>query len=82
MVGGCDVADLNVTYNYAKWFDFRALDGRVARDVAPLLRGFVEKHGTQRDPDYWKPTPGNVGAACARLLGWAECYPDARFDVD
>ena len=81
-IGGSTDADLNVTYNYGKHFDFRdELHGKKAADVIPLLEAKVAELGTERDRDYWNPTPGNVGYTLALLLRWAQQYPDAVFDV-
>ena len=81
VLGGSDEAELNVTYNYAGLFGFRDLHARRASDTIPELREAVQRLGTERDADYWKPTLGNAGAACARLLVWAEQHPHASWSV-
>lgn len=88
VVGGTDLADLNITYNYAEYIwqalgdgGVKMLDGRRAGDVAPLLAAAVEALGTERDRDYWKPTRGNAGYALNILYEWAQQYPDAIFHV-
>ncbi len=82
VLGGTDEAELNVTYNYGKHFAFRdELHGKVAKDTIPILKAAVQRLGTVRDPDYWEPTPGNAGYACAILLRWAVQHPDAVWEV-
>lgn len=80
-IGGIGSAEVNVTYNYARYFDFRALNGKTGVETLPELSKAVEKLGTDRHPDYWEPTPGNAGAAVALLKGWAEQHPEAIWDV-
>lgn len=80
-LGGTTQADLNVTYNYAPLFDFKDLDGKTGAETADALQEAVMALGTIRDPDYWKPTPGNAGYACAILLRWARQHPDGIWEV-
>ncbi len=80
-VGGTTDAELNVTYNYGKHFKFRELDGHLANETMVFLGSAVGRLGTIRDSEYWKPTEGNVGAACATLLEWAKIHPGARWRV-
>ncbi len=80
-IGGSTEADLNVTYNYGRHFDFNALDGKKAADTIPVLEEAVQRLGTEQDADYWNPTPGNTGHACAILLAWARQHPDAVWRV-
>lgn len=95
-VGGTEVADLNITYNYAEvysLFDFniRDLDGKRAGDTIETMARIVSKTGTAQyqrsvgigswEPDYWAPTPGNAGHALNMLLGWARQHPDAVWHV-
>ena len=81
-VGGSDEADLNVTYNYCRHFDFRGeLHGRKAADTIPIMEKAVAELGTKRADDYWTATSGNAGAAVARLLAWARQHPDCMWEV-
>ncbi len=80
-IGGTDVADLNVTYNYAKHFDYRQLNGMKAEDSVPILQEAVDRLGTEQTNDYWAGTPGNAGYACNILLEWAKLHPSAIWDV-
>jgi hypothetical protein len=86
VMGGSTAPELNVTYNYSEvyqLFDFnlKDLDGRKAKTVTGTLERLVKVLGTKTYKDYWAPTPGNAGAALARLLTWAKQYPDATFEV-
>ena len=81
ILGGTDRADLNVTYNYYRHFDFRGLDGRTGADTLFELKAGVALLGVERDPDYWNPTEGNVVYTLEILRRWAEQYPDATWEV-
>lgn len=86
-VGGTTEAKLNITYNYGALlektlgFHFGELHGRQAQDMIKPLRKAVAILGIYPSDNYWEPTPGNAGIALARLLQWAEQYPNARFEV-
>lgn len=81
-LGGTNEPELNVTYNYAKHFDYRGeLHGKTAAESVPALEAAVAKLGTKRASDYWASTPGNAGYACNILLGWAKQHPDATWRV-
>lgn len=80
-LGGISSAVLNVTYNYEKHFDFKALHAQIASDTVEMLTELVAKYGTQRDPDYWKSTEGNVGYTLSILLTWAKQHPNAIWRV-
>lgn len=82
MLDGVPYAYLYVTYNYAPLFRFRDMDGKVAKDTVETLQSVVAENGTERDDDYWEPTPGNVGHAASILLAWAEQCPDATWSVE
>ena len=87
VLGGNDLAELNVTYNYSEVyslfnFSLRDLDGVVAKNYIPALTVLVAK--LKDEPyaaDYWAPTPGNAGHALSILLGWAKQHPDGIFKV-
>lgn len=80
-VGGVDLADLNVTYNYGKHFAFGGLHGCEARDTVAELRSATMKLGTVKADDYWEATEGNAGFAASILLAWAEQHPGAIWHV-
>ena len=89
-LGGEDQPRLNITYNYSPHYyayldadhGLRAMNGQHAGDWIQRLHTAVEALGTDRDGDYWKSTAGNAGAALARLLSWAEQYPDGIWEVE
>ncbi len=89
-VFGIDDAELNVTYNYGPFYaehidaeeGIRWLYGRTGRQVQERLEKAVAALGTERDSDYWQPTPGNAGYALAILLRWAKQHPTAVFGGD
>jgi hypothetical protein len=80
-LGGSEVAELNVTYNYGKLFSFGDLHGCIAKDTIPVLEGVVERCGATPSSDYWECTKGNVGRAALRLLTWAKLHPLATWEV-
>ena len=88
-IGGSDVCELNITYNYSPLYyreldkdnGLRALDKQVASATVTHLEAAVKALGTERDDDYWKATAGNAGAALARLLAWAKAYPEGIWRV-
>jgi hypothetical protein len=82
VVGGSTEADLNVTYNYGKLFDFKSLYGKTGEESIPLLEEAVKKYGTIQNEDYWEPTEGNVGFACSVLLAWAKQHPRGKWQVN
>ncbi len=90
IMGGTDVAELNVTYNYS-WFYHHFLDaehglkwlhGRKAADCIEKLEVAAKELTDKPYKDYWAPTPGNAGKALAILLDWAKLHPEAVFEVD
>jgi len=74
--GGQTEAELNVTYNYARHFDFRQLDGMKAVEAMPILKEAIDKLKDDMVDDYWKPTEGNVKRAVTTL------YEFARYSVE
>lgn len=81
-VGGSCEADLNVTYNYCKFFNFKGLHGKGAKKTIEELGVAVMALGTERDPDYWKATEGNAGYTVNILLGWAKQHPTGIWNVN
>lgn len=81
-VGGTNEAEINVTYNYSKHFDYRSLHNLRAEDTILKLKKAVQELSTIRDVDYWADTPGNAGYACSILLAWAKANPDAWWNVN
>jgi len=81
-VGGSTEADLNVTYNYARHFNFRGLHGRKASKTIKKMEIAVKQLGTKRSDDYWDPTEGNTGHTINILLSWAKQFPKYVWDVN
>ena len=78
---GSTEADISVTYNYSKYFDFSVLNGRKAKSTIKLLEQNIEKLGTIQDSNYWIATEGNVGHILNLLLQWAKKHPQAIWEV-
>jgi hypothetical protein len=88
-LGGSNEADLNVTYNYSEVtrlvsFHFRDnLHGKQAAWTIRELERVVRLLGDRPyEKDYWAPTPGNAGLACAVLLSWAVQHPEGIWRVE
>jgi hypothetical protein len=87
-LGGRADAEYNITYNYGALYrahlhpdGLRWLHGKRAAETVAALECAVATLGTERAGDYWAATPGNAGAALARLLAWARQHPDATWRV-
>ncbi len=88
-VGGWNTCELSITYDYSPHFyrelcrihGLRCLHGMQAEKTIPALERAVKALGTDRDVDYWNATPGNAGAALARLLEWAKAHPKGFWAV-
>ena len=90
-------AKLNMTYNYHKiMFDLGitayrhkddpkgiyVIEGKKASSIAKKLAEVIPKLKDEVDPDYWKPTEGNVKKALSNLLLMAVSVPpDAKCEV-
>lgn len=90
VLGGTDYAEINITYNYNRYFadtidpdlGIRWLYGKDAKNTIDRLESSVKELGVERDIDYWKPTPGNAGYALSILLEWAKQHPKAVWRGD
>lgn len=87
--GGTTEAWLNVTYNYSKLFrkvfgenGIRTIYGTTGADSIPILEKAIHILGDDTDPDYWKPTEGNVKQALCKLLALAKMRPDGVWSGD
>jgi hypothetical protein len=81
-LGGTTSAEINITYNYAKHFKFRSLDGKLGFEtVRPLAEAVIELKNDVDMEDYWNPTEGNVRRVCERLLQWAGLHPFAMWHI-
>src|SRR5262249_40187494 len=88
VLGGTPTAELNITYNYSKFFretlgedGLHELHHQKAGDMLTRLKQAVATLGTERDSDYWKATRGNAGYALSILAAWAQEHPAAVFEV-
>jgi hypothetical protein len=75
-MGGTREAWLNVTWNYGKHFRFGELDKKTAAEaIMVLVPAALRLNASDTDPDYWKPTEGNVRRAIENLLTLARSVP-------
>jgi hypothetical protein len=92
-LGGSTEADLNVTYNYGKEFDFKLLHKRNALETIPELEQIITRLSVfpaiaeiwrkkGGDKDYWAPTKRNVCVALMILLSWAKQHPNCSWHVN
>ena len=93
VLGGTNLACLNITYNYAEHYyehlhagqgdkGLRGLYGMTGEKAIPILEEAIKKLGTTENKDYWKSTPGNAGSALLGLLTFAKLRPDGIFQGD
>ena len=81
VLGGTKEAWLNVTYNYSTILGrvipggIRSLYGKKAADTTRALEDAILALGNEVDPDYWKPTEGNVKMSLIALLDFAKARP-------
>jgi len=88
-LGGTTLAELNITYNYAKHFyelygdkGIRFLYGKTGAESIPHLEDGINLLGDDADEDYWKPTEGNAKRALCNLLALAQMRPDGIWAGD
>jgi len=89
-IGGIPDAELNVTYNYSKFYyehldekdGLRWLYGKKGSETIERLKKAVKVLGVRRSDDYWKATRGNAGYALSILLKWAKQHPEAVWNGD
>ena len=89
IIGGRVEASMLVTYNYSDHYRacldsekrLMCLHEKKAKDTIKQLEIAIRLLGTNRDKDYWKPTPGNAGYILSVLLGWAKLHPEAVWKV-
>ena len=87
-MGGTSLAELNVTYNYARHFGhvgadgIRSIYGKTGAESIPMLEGAAAMLGDDTDPDYWKPTEGNAKRALVQLAALAKMRPDGIWAGD
>lgn len=80
-VGGIRDAWLNVTYNYGVHFNFGGLDGMTGAESVPTMEPAAARLDTDVDPDYWKPTEGNVRRALENCIALATACPQGVWRV-
>jgi len=81
VLGGSNEMSLNVTYNYGVHFNFQAIDQMTAQCTIKLFENVIRDLDDHVDPDYWKPTGGNVKKAIILLLSWAKQHPEGIWEV-
>jgi hypothetical protein len=87
---GTDRAELNITYNYSKWWEkasgkgghLRDLDGVSGKDSIPVLRNAINNLDNDVSKDYWEPTEGNVKAALFNMILLAGQCPDGVWSIN
>lgn len=90
VLGGNTKAELNITWNYSKYYythldkedGLRWLYGKTGAETVQRLEHVVKILGIESHSDYWKPTPENAGRALDTLLRWARQHPNAVWDGD
>jgi len=88
-VNGSPVAELNVTYNYSKFYylylnqeeGLKWLHGKEAKDTIKALEQAVSKMTGEPSQDYWDSCEGNARIPLVRFLGWAKQYPEAKWVI-
>lgn len=91
-LGGTNLCELNVTYNYGRllhgfgvhpdeWKDKTGLDTQESFERA--LNGLMDAtHENEcQENDYWHPCPENVARCVELLLAWAKYHPKGVWRV-
>lgn len=82
---------LNITYNYSSVFyrpdvfgegGIRSIYGMTGAESIPIFQRAIAALSDDVDPDYWKPTEGNVKKSLCQLLSMAQMRPDGVWDGD
>ena len=88
-IGGTNLAELNITYNYCKHFyrlfgenGIRFIYGKTAAETLPLLKDGAALLGDDVSDDYWEPTEGNAKAALMQLIALSQMRPDGVWAGD
>ena len=74
-------AEIDVTFNYKKLFNFRLLSGLPAWFSRRLLKAYIRFHKGQPIDDYWAATGGNVKQVLFLLFRWTSQHPDCVWQV-
>ena len=86
--GGTNEAWLNVTYNYARYFErigrkgIRSIYGKTGAESIPTLKKAADSLGDDASTNYWKPSEGNAKRALLGLLALARMRPDGVWSGD
>lgn len=89
-VGGTDALELNVTWNYSKFYygdkafgdkGIKSLDGMTGAESIPILKRVISNLGDDVSSVYWDATEGNAKKALCGLLALAQIRPDGVWEV-
>lgn len=89
-VGGTRKLELNVTWNYCKFYygdkafgdnGIKSLDGITGAESIPVLKKAISNLGDDVSPEYWDATEGNAKRALCGLLALAQIRPDGVWEV-
>lgn len=89
-IGGTNLCEMNITYNYAPHFrrvfdddnGIRVIYGMTGAESIPLLARAIALLADDIDDDYWQPTEGNAKAALCQLKALATMRPDGVWAGD
>jgi len=88
-VGGTNLAELNITWNYASIYHdrfgpngIRIIYGKTGIESIPILKKAISQLGDDVNEDYWNATEGNAKIALVHLLALAQLRPDGIWDGD
>lgn len=88
VIDGTTRAELNITYNYAKYYGvigekgIREIYGKTGAESIPMLKSAIAALGDDVHDNYWKPTEGNAKLALIQLLALAQMRPDGVWAGD
>lgn len=80
-VGGSNMSELNVTYNYSKHFDFNLLHDLTAKGAMPILLKKFSELKDNEVKNYWYPTEGNTRKAISILLAFVRYAVGKNIDA-
>ena len=88
-LGGCETAQLNITYNYGKHLrkvlgegGIRSLYGKTGAETVPVLETATAALADTVADNYWESTEGNTKRALLQCLALARLRPDGVWDGD
>ena len=90
VLGGTRKLELNVTWNYCKFYygdkalgddGIKSLDGMTGAESIPVLKKAISNLGDDVSPVYWDATEGNAKRALRGLLKLAQIRPDGVWEV-